>query len=226
MSLHDIITGARNEAQENQRVQQKAKAGQGTKENDEGSSSGFERRSIARARPTRQKAAGVHEETISHGKKSAPQKAPVQMTKEEKRAARQKERDEEDRRSLASQALLQADPTYKKNHRVSLALIIGGLICTLISWLIVLVFPESQYDLGSFWGMAAIVTLIIAYVGVIGGFVVDFAHLHKLRKYYNDKVWAMTEKQMNAIIDKRNRELAERPSFFDRFRKKKTTDEP
>ena len=63
--------------------------------------------------------------------------------------------------------------------------------------------------------------LVVAYIGVIGGFIMDWARLHKVRNMYNDRVRSLKEKQLNAIIEQSYQEVADKPSFFDRFRKKK-----
>ena len=38
---------------------------------------------------------------------------------------------------------------------------------------------------------------------------------------YNVRVRGLKEKQLNAIIEQSYQEVADKPSFFDRFRKKK-----
>ena len=160
----------------------------------------------------------------SSGKVKSGSKAPVEMTKEEKRAARQKQRDEEDRLTMAAQAMMRKDPAYIKYHKISMGMIIAGLVFTGLSWIIVLVAPRDSSDVSTVWGMLAVVTLVVAYVGVIGGFIMDWARLHKVRKAYNAKAASMSTKQLNSVIERDRRELAEKPSFFDRFRKKKTAE--
>lgn len=221
MSFLDTLNGARSEVTEN-RDAAKKKAEEAVEEDEKGKG-GFEKKSVTRAKPAREAAAGVRVVTSS-GKPKGPGKAPVEMTKEEKRAQRQKQRDEEDRRTMAAQALLRKDPTYQKYHKISMGMIVSGLICTGLSWVIVLVAPTDSTDMGTTWGVLAVVTLVIAYIGVIGGFIMDWARLHKLRNSYNDRVRSMKDKQLNAVIEQDRRELAEKPSFFDRFRKKKAAE--
>lgn len=221
MSFRDTLNGAREELNENRDAYKKSE--ETVEEDEKEESTGFEKKSVTRAKPAREAAAGVRYVTSSGKPKkgSANVKPRSEMTKEEKRAQRQKERDAEDRRTMAAQALLKKDPTYQKWHGISMGMIVAGLVCTALSWVIVIAVPDSQTDLTSFWGVMAIVMLVVAYIGVIGGFIMDWARLYKVRNMYNDRVRSLKEKQLNAIIEQSYQEVAEKPSFFDRFRKKK-----
>ena len=223
MSFRDTLNGAREELNENRDAYKKSEETIEQDTQEEPKSTGFEKKSVTRAKPAREAAAGVCVVTSSGKvkKASGTSKPRSEMTKEEKRAQRQKERDAEDRRTMAAQALLKKDPTYQKWHGISMGMIVAGLVCTALSWVIAFAVPDSQTDLTSFWGVMAIVMLVVAYIGVIGGFIMDWARLHKVRNMYNDRVRGLKEKQLNAIIEQSNQEVADKPSFFDRFRKKK-----
>ena len=223
MSFRDTLNGAREELNENRDAYKKSEETIEQDVQEEPKSTGFEKKSVTRAKPAREAAAGVRVVTSSGKvkKASGTSKPRSEMTKEEKRAQRQKERDAEDRRTMAAQALLKKDPIYQKWHGISMGMIVAGLVCTALSWVIAIAVPDSQTDLTSFWGVMAIVMLVVAYIGVIGGFIMDWARLHKVRNMYNDRVRSLKEKQLNAIIEQSYQEVADKPSFFDRFRKKK-----
>ena len=223
MSFRDTLNGAREELNENRDADKKSEETIEQDAQEEPKSTGFEKKSVTRAKPAREAAAGVRVVTSSGKvkKASGTSKPRSEMTKEEKRAQRQKERDAEDRRTMAAQALLKKDPIYQKWHGISMGMIVAGLVCTALSWVIAIAVPDSQTDLTSFWGVMAIVMLVVAYIGVIGGFIMDWARLHKVRNMYNDRVRSLKEKQLNAIIEQSYQEVADKPSFFDRFRKKK-----
>ena len=223
MSFRDTLNGAREELNENRDAYKKSEETIEQDVQEEPKSTGFEKKSVTRAKPAREAAVGVRVVTSSGKvkKASGTSKPRSEMTKEEKRAQRQKERDAEDRRTMAAQALLKKDPTYQKWHGISMGMIVAGLVCTALSWVIAFAVPDSQTDLTSFWGVMAIVMLVVAYIGVIGGFIMDWARLHKVRNMYNDRVRSLKEKQLNAIIEQSYQEVADKPSFFDRFRKKK-----
>ena len=142
MSLRETINAAKREAQE-------ANAPLAKKDEkdaaDEDERSGFSKRSVTRAKPAREAASGVRVVGASGSsrKSSGSGKAPVEMTKDEKKRARRERRDEADRRASASQIVLKQIPGYKRSQHVWWGLLGTGFVCTIISWLLPNLFPQQ-----------------------------------------------------------------------------------
>ena len=131
MSLLDTIKGARQEAAEAGTLPVGSKkaddAAGSTASSDEKSKANRSRRSsAASARPSRDRAGSV--------RTTATDKPKSEMTKEEKRAAREKRREKEDVIYDAKKAMLDSMPEYKRTQRVWWGMLIAGIICTLVSW--------------------------------------------------------------------------------------------
>lgn len=189
MSLRDTITGALGEARENfTKPETPAAADQ-----QEAAHKGFSRRSAARARPAREAASSVRTED-GRRKGSGP------VTKEERRAQRQRERESQDLRSRAYDVVVKSIPGYRKADRIFWVLMGVGFVFAVISGVLAFVFKQTT-DLSTAEGIASVASLVIAYVFIIASFVFDMFKRRPIRR--------QAEARMRGLTDKRVRDLLE-----------------
>ncbi len=217
MSLRDTIEAARKEAEEAGSIpavspKPKATKAEGTGDEGDRPRTGFTRRSVTRARPAREAASGVRvvsSEKVRRGTQTSSGKSESEMTKEERRAARNARRDDEDRRATASRILLDQRPEFKKSQHVWWALIGSGLVITLITWSITYFRPEAATNPGSPAGIVMLVAIVLAYVAIIASFVYDWRKVRPLRRAVDAEVASMSSKKVIALLesDARRHEL-------------------
>ncbi|MGN0075627.1 MAG: hypothetical protein ACI38Z_01445 [Parafannyhessea sp.] len=210
MSLRDTINGARKEAAEANASLAKKDAEKD--EADDTERTGFSKRSVSRAKPAREAAAGVRvvSASSSAGKSSASStagKTPVEMTKEEKKRAREERRTEQDRRTSASQIILHDTPGYKKSQKVWWGLLGSGFVCTIVSWLIPNVYPK-QVASSAALNILLLVLLILAYGLIIAAFVYDWRVVRPMRKKAEATTNRMTNKKVTQVLRGEANEIA------------------
>lgn len=208
MSLRDTIRGAREEASANA----SARSTETKPSNDanlsedslEGEKKGFSKRSLSRAKPAREAAAGVRvvdTKGNSHGGK-------VPQTKEERKEARRRERDLEDMRSTISNILLEQNPDYPKRRRtwwIIMGVGFGAMIVTLI------LSGVASQDVGTVsgpLGIASIILMVLAYAAIIGALIYDWVRVHPLRKACDAVAGGMSVKKMESVLDQDARDRA------------------
>lgn len=131
--------------------------------------SGKTRRSAASAKPKTKAAASVSY--------SAPKKTTQERKAEIKE---QRKADEAKQRELDRKYYKPDTPQYKKLRLIWAALIGGGVICVVASWLLRSVEPT--------WIGTAF--LIVAYMLILGSFWIDFSKIRKERRAYQTKMLA------------------------------------
>ena len=207
MSLRETINAAKREAQE-------ANAPLAKKDEkdaaDEDERSGFSKRAVTRAKPAREAASGVRVVGASGSsrKSSGSGKAPVEMTKDEKKRARRERRDEADRRASASQIVLKQIPGYKRSQRVWWGLLGTGFVCTIISWLLPNLFPQQLNEGTTPMGVAVFIMLVAAYALIISAFVYDWRVVRPMRKKAEATTGAMTNKKVTKVLRGEANEIA------------------
>lgn len=146
------------------------------------------------AKPASKAAASVRVQTsrssMSKGQKAVANQA---MTKEEKKAARAKERELENLIYTATTVLTNKDEKYKKLRRIWWGLLISAVVFTALSWLTLSTGVGGQ--------VLSIVVLVLAYAGIIGALIMDFTVIRKRRNVFRDKVNAMTRKQVERVVE-------------------------
>ena len=153
-----------------------------------GETTGLTRKGASRAKPARQSASSVHVvEVSSH-------KDPSRMTKEERKEDRRQRRYENDRRAAASNILMAEDPTYRFRRKIWWLLLGLGVACTVLAWIFFAVFQGVT-------GVPGLISLIGAYVFIIGGFVWDWFRIRPIRKETDEMVSHFTDKRIQDIID-------------------------
>ncbi|MCH3942566.1 MAG: hypothetical protein LKE37_02425 [Atopobiaceae bacterium] len=171
------------------------------------SSAGAAKRSVARAKPVREAAGTVRPVSAKSSKSGSRPSSSEGMSKEEKRAAKEVERQEEDQISSATDVVLKANEEYRKRRRLWWVLIAAGLVMTLISALMMYVF-SSDTTIGTLGSQISIVTLVLAYVGIIGAFVWELVRVRPLRNEAEKQVRGLTARKRQKIIDEDFREKA------------------
>ena len=195
MSILDTIKGAINESKEGGNALFGSDKDKGTTEAavERSKRSG----SAASAKPKREKAGTVREASKPSNK---------ELTKEEKKAQRAKEREAEDLRATVTQILLAKDEDYQRTEKIWWALIGGGFVCTLIS--AVINYGPAATDTTGTWAIIGMILIALAYVLIIGSFIYGLFTRNKKRKPIEARVDKMTEKKMWQIVDKDNEERA------------------
>ena len=193
MSLIDTIKGAREEAAEAGSLLSTKKnetAAQSMTETETTSSStGFSRRSAARAKPAREAAGSVRTSS----------KSQAEMSKEEKKAAREAKRTEEDLLYEAKKAYLNNNEAYRATQRLWWGLLGGGMVCSIISFMIMRYMQSGQSSSESL-ATVSIVFMVLAYVLIIGAFIYDLVKVRPMRNEANDKLGGMSRKRLNQLI--------------------------
>ena len=158
----------------------------------EGRSQGSVKPRTASAKPASKAGASVR--TTSKPKpKNAKQRAMAEMnmSKEEKKAARAKEREAENVAYTAIDILTRKDARYKKLRRIWWVLLVVAVIFTVLSWATASIKMPLAVN---------IVSLILAYAAIISALVMDFTVVRKCRNKHRDKVASMTRKQQERIV--------------------------
>ena len=195
MSLLDTIKGARQEAEEAGTLIGGAKkaddAASTAESGDKPKAARSRRSSAASARPARDRAGSV---------RTSADKPKSEMTKEEKRAAREKQREEEDVIYDAKKAMLEAMPEYKRTQRIWWATLIAGILCTVASWGTLQAAGGQEAATGNV-AMFSIALMVLAYALVIGAFIYDLVKVRPLRNKADAKLTGMTKKRMRKFAE-------------------------
>ncbi len=198
MSLMDTIKAARSEAEEAGTLPVGNKKAAGTTKATESSQSsasgneGFSRRSTARAKPRRERAGSVHTEGASKPKS--------EMTKEEKKAKKEEDRQTQDLVLDTKSVILKQMPEYQRSQRIWWAMLIGGIVLTITSYLLSRVVANGGNDVTSSMAMVSVFCMVGAYVLVIGAFIYDLVKVRPLRNAANEKLTTMSKKRMQRFL--------------------------
>ena len=210
MSLRDTIEGARREAEGNA-VGRPSKEAEATVAPEE-EKRGFSRSSAAKARPAREAASSVRVA-------SRPKAASITETKEEKRERRRLEREEQDMRNRAYDLILRANPEYRQTERVFWIVIGVGFVLAIISLVAAYAFGD-QPDMSTWQGVVSVVSLVVAYVLIIGGFVYDLAKRRPIRKKVEAQMRGMNDKKLLEVFEQDRKDQLKKKAEKDEKRKK------
>lgn len=145
---------------------------------------GKTRKSAASAKPKTKAAATV---TVKSAKKTPEQKKAEEKAARKAAAAKQRE--------VERKYYKPDTPRYKRMRIIWWVLLVAAIGCTTLSFV------------GQAWlpPAAAVVTLVLAYVFIIGAFVLDFVVIKKERVAYQERMLALEEK--NAKAEKQARRV-------------------
>ena len=162
------------------------------------------KRTAANAKPVSEAGASVR---TGSGKSKANL---ATMSKEQKKAEKQRRREEEDIRTRAYDIALRSNPDYKRTERVWWVLLGIGFAMTILSLVMAYAFPAEASSTDSMQGILAIASLVLAYVFIIGGFVYDLVKRRPFRKAAERKVQGMTDKKLAELFEAdRQRRIAD-----------------
>jgi hypothetical protein len=169
-----------------------------TRNQQAGTAGGMMRKSGTSMKPAREVAGTVRAGSpTSKGRK----KDPSLMTKEERKEQKRIDRDARDRAATVQTILRDQDPAYQQYRKVWWGLLGAGILLTVISWACMFVLPGASSSMTDPMGIAAIVSLVLAYAAIIGGFIFDLVKVRPIRRACEAQVAGMTDKKMQEIID-------------------------
>ena len=196
MSLLDTIKGAREEAEQAGTLIGNQKKGDSSAESSEAQPKRSYRSSAANAKPTREAAGSV---------RNVSEKP--EMTKEEKKAAREQRRADEDVAYDAKKIMLEQVPGYKRSQKIWWGMLIAGIVLTAASWLYMRTVGNGAQVTGDM-AIPSIVMMVVAYVLVIGAFIYDLVRVRPMRNQVDDQLNGMTKKRMRRVITEEERRKA------------------
>jgi hypothetical protein len=226
MSLLDTINGAREEIAQSgnpfsRNDDEGKKAVETNAEGDNASTTGFSKRSTARAKPRREAASSVRYVSDEEYQKEKDAEEAKNLTRAERHARADRARSAEDRRATVERYILNGHAEYKRAQRVWLGLIIGGIVVTLLTWVIGTLLPD---EMGQAKAVMAGVLLVAAYGCVIGAFVYDWRVVRPMRNAAQEEAARMSDKRVKQYLNDRiaaEHAAAERgetkPSLFSRI---------
>lgn len=162
-----------------------------TKEEQPKPSYGMAKKSAASAKPATRKAGTVRKGSIYK------EKAPVELTKEEKKAAKKEANAEFDRMNAVANVLLEGNETYNALRRKWWWSIIVGLALAGISWVTL---RKDQASPDQTQHLISIVTLALSYVFIIGAMIFDVRKIKPLRNAAADKAKSYSRRKQEEIL--------------------------
>ena len=118
--------------------------------------------------------------------------ATANMSKDERKAMKAKQREQENNLYTASSILCNKDAKYKKLRKFWWGLLIAAVVFTALSWATLSASANSPLS---------VVVLVLAYASIIGALVMDFTVVRKRRNVFRDKVNGMSKKAVDRIIE-------------------------
>ena len=218
MSLRDTIEGARREAEGNVVGRPKREAEAVTAGEDE-PRKGFVKSSTAKAKPARE--AGSSVRVVSKPKKDAFGNRAE--SKEEKRERKRREREEQDLRNRAYDILIRTIPGYRKTEKFFWGMLGCGLVCAVISLVCAALFGQNV-DTSTWQGTASVVSLVLAYVFIIGSFIYDLTRRRPFRKEAEARVRGLSDKKLVQLLESARSEEKARQAQKDAKKSKKAGD--
>ncbi|MBR2682228.1 MAG: hypothetical protein IKE22_03070 [Atopobiaceae bacterium] len=196
MTLRETIEAAKLEAQEAGSIFTSKESKEEEPEKRE--STGFSKRSTARAKPVSSAASSVRVVSAEDAKMGRSGKKTSEMTKEERKAERAAVRDREDLMTSAASILLKRDEEYKRNQRIWWILLGIGLALSLIALGINYLLSHGQQS--EQLVVVAMVTIMMAYVSIIAAFIFDLTKSRPIRRRVDGEVKSMSRKKLEQIV--------------------------
>lgn len=217
MSLRETLAGAKEEVAQGGNPFEHTKMKEKTDEQ-EASASGFSKRSMARAKPRREAASGVRVVSADDYKYGDDGKTAAEMTKEQRKEKRQRQRAADNLRVDAQHAILKGHDSYKRSQRTWWVLLGVGVGMTLLSWAVSSWLNGGSPDYNNPIGILSVVLLVVAYGFVIGAFVYDWRVVRPMRKAAEIEVAGMSDKRVRQYMAAQEDERAHEQSEKDKAR--------
>ncbi|ERL12877.1 hypothetical protein [Olegusella massiliensis] len=198
MSLRDTLAGAREEAALNGNPFAKSATDTTADQQEDNSAAkkssfGQYKSSAARAKPSREAAAAVRVVSSEDYKLGKTGKAQSEMTKEEQKAERRRQRNIADARTRVARSILNGHASYKRSQHIWWVLLGGGMGMTVLSLVLGRFFPAEK---SSFGATLSVITLVAAYALIIAGFVFDWRSVRPMRNAADAEVARMSDKRI------------------------------
>ena len=150
-------------------------------------------------------------------KNGATGKKESEMSKEERKAARQKQRAKEDLAASVRNILLDADPAYKRTQHVWWVMLGVGFAMTLATFGINYALNNMESpDPSSPLVSIAMIAIVVAYVCVFGAFIYDWRTVRPMRKAADAQANSLTDKKINQVLRNEADEAARKQSEKDK----------
>lgn len=203
MSLRDTLAGAREEVAQNAAFgtakKDAAQKDDASNASAAPSNTGFSRRSVSRAKPSREAAGSVRYVSAEDARSGNTSKPESEMTKQERKEKRMRERDAADRRADASRAILAGHDSYKRSQRIWWILLGVGMGFTVLSFIVSAIFGKDKESAQSVT-VLMVVLLVIAYASIIGGFIYDWRVVRPMRQAADAEVASMSDKRVRQFL--------------------------
>lgn len=164
--------------------------------------SGMARRSPSKAKPVQE--AGTSVRVVKKHKNPDGTVDTTGLTKEEKKAQRKAEREEQDFLAALIDAMLKRDETYNKRRRIWWVFLGVGLLCVVGSFgagYIGAADGSNMYNLDTTGGILSVVCLVLAYVFIITSLVYEYMKIRPMRREVTDQLHGMSDKKRHALMD-------------------------
>lgn len=163
---------------------------------------GMARSGASQAKPAREAASSVRVVKVKKDKMTGGTTT-QNMTKEEKKELKRKEREEEDQVISLSEKVTKNNPVYKKRRMIWWGMMAAGVVFVAISFAATYYGGEkygNAYDFTKPIGVISMISLGLAYAGIIGAFVWDLAKLRPIRRETEEEISRMSQKRRVAIL--------------------------
>ncbi len=168
---------------------------------------GATRKSASSAKPARQAASSVRVEPASSKSRRAKLEAGESLaglSRAEKRVRKQQRRMMQDRIMAATNYLLKGVPEYPGRRHVWWAFLAVGIVAIIVAW--VTLYAKGNGGATSGFSTVSVVSLVIAYAAIIGGFIYDYVRIRPLRNEARIRAEGMSESKLIALLEQADNE--------------------
>lgn len=179
---------------------------------DEKSVKGMARKSASSAKPAREAAGSVRVVSVKKDKLTGASVG-KNMTKEEKKELKRKEREKDDLVYSLSEMVVKNNPIYSSRRKIWWVFMGIGMAFVVLCFAMSYVATQSGqtiYTVDTPMGIFSIVAIAIAYIGIIGALVWDWTKLRPIRNQTQLEIESMSDKRRVALYEKCNKLEEER----------------
>ena len=195
MSLRDTLAGAREEVAQSGNPFERTNKNAAQADADAAADGA----ASAAAKPKREAAGSVRYVSAEDARNGETGKSESEMTKQERKEKRMRERDAADRRADASRAILAGHDSYKRSQRIWWILLGVGMGFTVLSFIVSAIFGKDKESAQSVT-VLMVVLLVIAYASIIGGFIYDWRVVRPMRQAADAEVASMSDKRVRQFL--------------------------
>ena len=131
------------------------------------------------------------------------------MTKEERKAERNREREKEDRRYSLTQAYMEEDQEYKAARKTWWIFLGVGMALVVVAFILYGFVSQQGENASPVLAFLAMASMVCAYIAIIGGLIYDWVKIRPLRQKVAKRVESMSDKRVKTVLNQKAREQAE-----------------